>query len=400
MIAGSSLLLSLLLAFVAPDRSAERLVRQLALRDVPNLRFSDPIAVAAAPGERDLADKVLGRLRVMGMRRAFAVIDEQDARAIALDRGARWLLQVRRTTARLHLELRMVDAGLWTPPAPGIIASAQIDTAPQPPYALSQAPSPILGPDEVGPLPAPGLYGPPKAVADLPGEPLALAACPDDSPTLLVLTRSHLFRLGVEGDWTVLAQLPLGALARQPRPSRFAIGVVQCTEDRAAFGTSDLLHGHEVDPQTLEPIRTLAGAPLAVDGDDWRPGTIADGKPVWTTDAGTLVWGYAGGRHDFVIEPDGALRHDGVQLTSTGLGATSYAFEGTVYWIRTGQGPWSGPDEVQLGAQDQAIGEPVVFPSAVRATAIGRFPDRVWTLAVALAKDDRTALQAVRVVLP
>ena len=387
-------------AFVAPERSAERLVDGLELRKVPGFRLTDHVAIAAEATDERIVDGILGRLRIIGVRRAFAV-PPSDAADQARDRGARWLLRLQRTDGHLQLTLRQVDDGLWTSPSAGVLASAQVE--------VERVTFPV-GPDgsgppsksvELGPNPQPGLYGPPKAMIQLPGAPLALACCPNaDADALLVLTRSHLFRVDFGDRWKVTAQASLDGLDRHPTPSRFPVGVLQCDASGAAFATSDLAQGYELNPRTLAIGASLDGAPLTRSDGRWLLGALHQGLPVWKHSSGTLTWGHPGGNGALILTPDGVLRQGDMKLAKTGIGATAMTLGGTTYWVRTGTGPWQGPDEVQLGRKNRPLGRAISLPSPVRATALGQLPSGAWVLAVALPNQGQTAIQALRVVLP
>ena len=397
--AAGVLAMGLLAGLSTPDRTVEQLVEGLALSKVTGLRFSEPMAVHAAATERDVAERVVGRLRARGVQHVFVVSGPaDDARSTAQDRGARWLLEIRRTPTVLRASLREVDGGLWRAPASGVFSSASVMTDliafdPKLPADLGDATA-------VGPNPVPGLYGPMQPIATLAGEPLALASCPDEPPSLLVLTRHRLYRARWTDGWQVDAQLELDPLARHPTPSRFPIGVVTCTLDRIGVATSDLETGHEVDPIGLTVRASLAGAPLAAENRGWRLGTLHQGTAAWMGPDGVLIWSHPGGRVETVLVAEGALHHQGAPLGPSGIGASAVVHEDHLVWVRTGLSPWGTADEIQLGIDNRLVGEPVAFSTSVRATALGRFTDDTWALIVAVPADGQTVLSALRVVLP
>ena len=389
-----------LTALSMPDPIVDRLVRNLALSDVPGLRLSEPIAVHAAPKDHEIAEQVIGRLRAAGGRRIFIVAGTPDeASTVAQDRGARWLLEVERVPEALQARLRQVDAGLWSSPATGIFASALVTVAPMP-IDLSAPLDNGGDPNVVGPHPAPGIYGPARELVTLAGVPLALAVCPDEPQSLIVLTRSTLYKGRFAGGWRIEAQLPLAELPPRPVRSRFPVGVAVCTTDRVAFATSDIDGGYEVDSTTLAVKATLSGAPIAADAGRWRLAALHEGTPAWRGVDGVLVWSHPGGRPDLAIVAEGALHRSGAPVGPTGLGGSAIDYKDRLLWIRTGLGPWGAPDEIQLGLDSKLFGEPFAFERSVRATALGRFTSGAWTLIVALRADESTALSALRVVLP
>lgn len=390
-----------LAAAAASDRPseacAEAVLRDLSLSDVPGFRLSDPTAVSGR--DRLAVERAVGLLRRGGAANVFVVPSTPETARIAQDRGAKWWLELTWSTDALSGRLRQVDDGLWRAPGPGIVASArapvdQRAAGPLAPNVQDTAPP--------GPSAAPaGLHGPPRALGELPGEPLAMAACPAEPATLLVLTRTHLFRVELTNGWAVQAQLPLDGFDRHPTPSRFPLGTVLCTAlGRAAFATSDLAEGHEIEPTSLTPQRSLPGIPLAADESGWVLGRLYDGQAAWQGPDDRLLWGYPSGRPGFVLTRDGAIADDARRLTESGLGATVIETDGAAYWVRTGLGPWGGTDTVQLGEGTDPIGEVVGLPMPVRAMTVGRFPGPDRALLLALADGGRTSVQALQVVLP
>ena len=388
-------------AELSVDASAELLVRNLALPTVAEYAGSDPIAVSGS--DTPAVERVIGLLVRRG-RLVFRVPMSADVTSVARDRGARWLVELDTAAGILQGRLRQVDGGLWSAPDPGIFAAAQ--ARPTDAVPNGGGPNAPLFPQKAsGPRSTAGLYGPVRKLAELPGEPLALATCPGMPTPLLVLTRSHVFRVSLDDGWSVQAQLPLDGFEKTSTPSRFPLGVIQCPEaTKAAFTTSDLATGHEIDPISLSPRSPLAGAPLAYretsPKNPWVLGVLHEGRAAWRSTDGGLVWSHPSGRRDMVLGVDGVLRLAGSVLTESGLGATAVRIDGLLYWVRTGLGTWGDADRVQLGSGDAAAGAPVELPASVRATALGRFFKDEWRLVVAVPEKGRTSLSTLRVVLP
>ena len=374
------------------DAAVRALVSRLSLANVSTLRSSDPVAIVALPEDRALAERTIGHLRATGLERVFLLPDADGPVAErARDLGARWLLEITQTLDALQARLRQIDGGLWAAPEPGIFATARV-----PLQAIESPP----GADPVGPNPKAGLYGPLTPLGQLPGEPLALATCADVPDRLLVLTRSHVFRVRLGGGWQVEAELSLENLERAAVPSRFPVGALTCADGDVGFATSDLATGYRVDAEALTTPIPLPGAPIATDGQSWRYARLHDGVAAWRDPDGALTWGHPGGFLDVALVTEGAIHRAGAPLTPSGLGATAAEHEDSLYWVRTGLAPWGEPDEVQLGVEGQALGPPVALPASVRATALGRFSGDAWTLVVAWSSAKRAIIQALRVVMP
>ena len=395
---GPLLLLGLQVNLLTPSETVDRLVTDLALDKVPDLQLNEPIAVTASSSHRELLERVVGRLRAVGAKSVFMITGVESPPRAARDRGARWLLELERTPDTVQARLRQVDDGLWRPPSTGIFASALIAVSPLP--SGPTAPAGRDGPEAVGPNPPAGLYGPTKTLGDVPGEPLALATCPTTPATLIVLTRSALYRVQLDEPARVQAELQLNTLARSPMPSRFPLGIAHCREEVVAFATSDLAGGHEVDAITLKPRRLLGGSPVAFENGDWVVAQPHEGRPQWRAPNDVFVWSHLAGRTDVALVAEGAIHRNGTVLSPSGLGATAIMVEEQLIWVRTGLGPWGGPDEVQLGTDNRPLGDVVPLPSPVRASTLGRFFGPAWSLIIALPTEGRTSLQALRVVLP
>ncbi len=374
------------------DAAIRALVGRLALGDLATFHPADPLAIVAAPEDRTLAERTIGHLRATGLDRVFLLPHaDEPAAARARDLGAQWLLEIAQTMDELQARLRQIDGGLWNPPAAGILATARV------PLQAIDAPP---GSDLAGPNPRAGVYGPLMPLGELPGEPLALAACADVPDRLIVLTRSHVFRVRLGDGWKVEAELPLDGLEPTSVRSRFPVGTVTCAVGQVGFATSDLATGYRVDTEALSAPTPLSGAPMATDGQSWRFARLHDGVAAWRDPDGALTWGHPGGLSDLVLVTEGAIHRAGAPLTPSGLGATAAEHEGRVFWVRTGLGRWGEPDEVQLGVEGQALGPPVALPTSVRATALGRFTGDAWTLVVAWSHEGRSVIQGLRVVMP
>ncbi|MEL7371486.1 MAG: hypothetical protein AAFN74_21365 [Myxococcota bacterium] len=383
---------------LTPPRAVDRLVAQLGLPRVAGFRMSDPLIVAALPSDRPLAEQLIGRLRALGVQQLRLVKLTASIVEEVRDEGGRWLLDIRRTPEAVHLRLREVDGGLWRAPDPGLFAEATVPTTPLPPDPRTDEPL-LPGADPMGPIPTAGVYGPARQLGELPGMPLAMAAC-ETEQTALVLTRTHLFRISLQNGFEILAQLALEGFERRPTPSRFPIGTVVCASIGSAFGTSDFAKGYEVDPTSLILRETLAGAPVASDGQSWLLAELSDGQPQWTVDS-IARWSYLGGLPHVTTDPTGRVAIGEAQIGQSGLGATAIQNNDDLIWVRTGLKPWGqAEDEVQLAVNDRVLGDTVAFPNSVRATALGQFAGPAWSLLVALDQGQRTIIQSLRVVLP
>ena len=397
MVPGSAVLLVLGLQanLTGAEDAVDRLVTELGLAEVPTLRYSDPIAVVAPDGQGPLAEHVIGRLRRLGVRRVFFLTPDDAQSDAARDRGARWVLALEPSVYTLHASLRQIDGGLWRAAEPGIAASATVPVVPAP----NDPPLPEVA-EPVGPNPEPGLYGPAKALARLSGRPLALAVCPLEANTVAVLTRTHLYRATVTNRWQTKASLPLLDLKRHPSPSRFPTGALVCTATEVAFASSDFVGGYVVDPTPWTVQHPLDGAPLAASKEGWLLGQLDAGQPSWRRPDGVVVWAHPGGYPDLALTIDGQLRRNTTVLSTSGIGATARRIDSRTVWVRTGLGPWSTPDTLQLGSEQTAHGRPVTFASSVRATALGQFGGDAWTVLTLIEQDGQTSVQALRVVLP